>query len=248
MKPRGISLDGTLAPPKLVGVMVLLDRSGSMSSVKGPMEKAFNDFVKEQKELEIDGMWVTLHQFDSEGYEEVYNRRDLAQVGPLDLRPRSGTPLIDSLCRFVTDARKIVDDPNDPTERLLVVVVSDGQDTGGNTHTWVQAKELVDGIQTENCEMVWFGTDASILQAHAHIPAMAQAGASMGWSANAAGAAYMGKGLGATVGAMRVGMRAARASQTYTESGGAYDIKADATFKEELSKLKKQKADAKGSK
>ncbi len=239
MKPRGIDLNGVTQPPSLVGVKILLDRSGSMSTIKQPMEQAFAQFLDEQRAISEDGMWVTLSQFDSQGYETVYDRKPLAEVEPLVIHPRGGTPLIDSLCRFVTDARAIVDDPSDPTERLLLVVITDGQDTGPNTHTWAQAKELVQGVETADCEMVWMGTSSAILELQEQLPAYAaQAGASLSYANTGAGVSYMQEGMSQAVSAMRADMGAKSAVAAYASSGGDYDITKTEDWGETLEKLR----------
>lgn len=207
MKPRAISLDGSLLPPDLVGVMVLLDRSGSMAAVKKPMESAYAEFLTAQRALNPAGMWVSLYQFDSKdpnwaaqlgstetlSFEACYERSPLAEAAPLVITPRGGTPLRDALFRFATLAQAIVDDAADPTQRLLLVVVSDGEENTSRDHGWPEVKALLDGLKSDACELIYLGTSESVVGAVAH--AGVAAGSTLSWQPDSAGVAYASHGL-----------------------------------------------------
>ncbi|WFR73707.1 hypothetical protein P9209_09030 [Prescottella defluvii] len=75
--------------PDLTLIAVLLDRSGSMHSIKSDTEGGFDSFIAEQR-AQPGTAEVTLAQFDRE-YERVYTTVPIAQVPPLELRPR-GAP------------------------------------------------------------------------------------------------------------------------------------------------------------
>ena len=82
-------------------IAVLLDRSGSMSSIKTDTEGGFAAFIDKQRGLDRD-VRVTLAQFDTE-YDVVYTERALAEVPPLVLDPRGATALYDAVGRLVSD-------------------------------------------------------------------------------------------------------------------------------------------------
>lgn len=224
MKPRGIDLgDGSLLPPELVGVMVLLDRSGSMETIAAAVEKEFGDFVAQQRAAKPDGMWLTLKQFDSSGprplstlkYETTYDRTPLAQVGGLQLQPRGGTPLCDALYRFVGEAKAIIADPADATERLLLLVVTDGQENASRDHNWAEVKGLLDGLESQDVEIVWLGTGEAVAEAQAQVPSFAQAGSTVSYGADAHGAAYMGGAMKAAALGFRSGVSAKAVTASY---------------------------------
>lgn len=202
---RGMNFgDGKI--PALVGVMVLLDRSGSMASIAAAMETHWQAFVAQQRALAPDGMWVTLHQFDGQGYDVTYDRTPLAQVGPLGLEPRGSTPLKDALWRFATEARAVVDDPADLTERLLLVIITDGGENASTQgHTWAQVREQLQGLESAECEAVWLGTTAALLEAEEQVPTFAQAGGSVAYTPSGAGAGYATQAMGMMVNSVRTG-------------------------------------------
>ena len=83
--------------PNKTLIAVLLDRSGSMTTIKEDVEGGFNAFIAEQKKVE-GTCRVTLAQFDNT-YDVVYTDKDINDVPSLDLQPRGMTALLDSIIR-----------------------------------------------------------------------------------------------------------------------------------------------------
>lgn len=242
MKPRGIDLSThELLPPRLVGVMVLLDRSGSMKTIRQPMEDGFAQFLTDNRAANPDGMWLTLHQFDTEGYgdlsyEVTYDRTPLRDVGALNLKPRGWTPLRDALCRFALDARRVIDDPLDPTEKLLLVIITDGDENRSTKHSWDDVRELMSGLESTDCETVWLGTTAALLEAQNEMPAFAAPGGAISYTADEVGVKYASAGLSRASLSMRVGSSARAATADYTSSKGGDN---DAALEALIEKMKK---------
>lgn len=117
-----------MTDPHRTLIAVLLDRSGSMESVKTDTEGGFNAFIDAQR-AEPGAATVTLAQFDTQ-YDVVYADRPLADVPRLELQPRGATALYDALGRLVTDvgaelaAREEADRPG----HVIVVVLTDGHE------------------------------------------------------------------------------------------------------------------------
>ena len=86
----------------LTHLYFLLDRSGSMQSIKSDIEGGFAAFVEEQRKADGECL-ATLSQFD-DVYEVVYADRPVADVPALDLQPRNMTALHDAMGRLITDA------------------------------------------------------------------------------------------------------------------------------------------------
>ena len=110
----------------LTHLYFLLDRSGSMQSIKSDTEGGFAAFVEEQRTAP-GRCRVTLAQFDDR-YEEVYADRDVADVRPLDLQPRGRTALLDAMGRLVTDAgeRLAALPEQERPGTVIVAVMTDG--------------------------------------------------------------------------------------------------------------------------
>lgn len=128
----------------LTHLYFLLDRSGSMQSIKSDIEGGFAAFVDEQRAG--DGECVaTLAQFD-DVYEVVYTDRPVADVPPLDLRPRNMTALHDAMGRLVTDAgARLAALPEDQRPGTVVVaVMTDGLENASTEWHAPQVKALVE--------------------------------------------------------------------------------------------------------
>jgi hypothetical protein len=124
-----------MTDPRKALIAVLLDRSGSMESIKSDTEGGFNAFIAEQRKQpgEVN---VTLAQFDTE-YEVVYANKSVGDVPRLDLQPRGGTALYDSLGRLITDvgAALAATQDDDRPGKVIVVVMTDGHENSSTEWT-----------------------------------------------------------------------------------------------------------------
>src|ERR1019366_1119802 len=76
-------------------IVLLLDRSGSMNSIKKDMDGGIKTFLSEQKK-ETGDCTITAAQFDTD-YEILHKMKPIADVGKIEINPRGGTALIDSM-------------------------------------------------------------------------------------------------------------------------------------------------------
>jgi len=127
----------------LTHLAMLLDRSGSMQSIKQATEQGFDLFLAEQREAP-GRCTVTLAQFDNE-YEELYTDLDVREVPPLDLRPRGMTALLDSIGRLVqTTALRIAQLPEEQRPGAVIVgIMTDGLENASKEYTHAGIKALV---------------------------------------------------------------------------------------------------------
>src|SRR3990167_653325 len=115
-------------------ITVLLDRSGSMASIKEPMETAFNTFVAEHKAVPTTR--ISLIQFDDvDPQEVVYQGVPVSYVEKLVLRPRGTTPLLDAFCEAIDKTgQRLANIPeSDRPDHVLFVVITDGQENASKT-------------------------------------------------------------------------------------------------------------------
>jgi hypothetical protein len=128
----------------LTHLYLLLDRSGSMQSIKTDTEGGFAAFVEEQKRTAGECR-VTLAQFDNH-YEVVYADRPIADVPALDLQPRGSTALLDAMGRLITDSgttlATMADDRRPAT--VIVAIMTDGYENASQEWTHPAIKALVE--------------------------------------------------------------------------------------------------------
>ena len=127
----------------LTTIYFLLDRSGSMQSIKTDTEGGFAAFVEEQRKAPGECR-VTLAQFDNE-YDVVYADRPLADVPALDLQPRGSTALLDAMGRTITDAgARLAAMPEDERPgTVIVAIMTDGMENASQEWTHPAIKALV---------------------------------------------------------------------------------------------------------
>jgi hypothetical protein len=149
----------------LTHLYFLLDRSGSMQSIKTDTEGGFAAFVDEQRKTPGDCR-VTLAQFDNH-YDVVYERRPLADVPPLDLQPRGSTALLDAIGRLVTTAgaelAALPDDERPGT--VIVAIMTDGYENASQEWTHPAIKALVEQ-QTKDYswQFLYMGADQDAIE------------------------------------------------------------------------------------
>ncbi len=144
----------------LTYIIFVIDRSGSMESIRNDMIGGFNSFIKTQKEANIGECRVFAYKFDTD-YEIIFENMDINSVPLLDensYQPRGGTALYDSLGFTIDNMGKRLanTDEDERPEKVLIVTITDGQD---NSHvenikecehyTSQKVKEMVKH-QTEN--------------------------------------------------------------------------------------------------
>ena len=134
-------------------IAALLDRSGSMETIKSDTEGGFNALIASQR-TEPGEATVTLAQFDTE-YEVVYANRPIADVPPLTLEPRSMTALYDALGRLITDvgAELAARDEAERPGHVIVVVMTDGLEN--SSVEWTSEK-LMAAIKRQESEFSWY--------------------------------------------------------------------------------------------
>ncbi|KXO96830.1 hypothetical protein AXK58_06025 [Tsukamurella tyrosinosolvens] len=146
-------------------IYFLLDRSGSMASIKSATEEGFDAFIEEQRAG--DGTcFVSLAQFD-EAYEIVYTSTSICDVPHLDLHPRGRTALLDSMGRLIHDAGIELAALNE-SERpgtVIVAIMTDGHENASTEYSHAAIKAMVEH-QTEkyDWQFLYMGADQDAIE------------------------------------------------------------------------------------
>lgn len=129
--------------PDLTLIAVLLDRSGSMQSIKSDTEGGFAAYMDQQREVPK-RIEVTLAQFDTE-YELVYANKPLGEVPKLNLQPRGMTALYDATGRLITDiGAELAERPeHERPGTVIVVVLTDGHENSSKEWSHAAVKALI---------------------------------------------------------------------------------------------------------
>jgi hypothetical protein len=125
-------------------ITLVVDRSGSMQSIRTDMVGGMNHFLDEQKKVPGDCLF-TMCQFDTE-YEFVHRAVPIRDVPPLDLVPRGYTALLDAVGRSINETGKRLETmPEDQRpSKVVMVVITDGLENSSKEFTKGQIKEMVE--------------------------------------------------------------------------------------------------------
>ena len=133
-----------MTDPTYTDITMVLDRSGSMQSIKDDSIGGFDAFTSEQRRLP-GRCTVSLVQFDNV-YEEVYTGRDLADVPSLTLVPRGSTAMLDAIGRAVnaTGARLAAMPEDRRPGTVIVGIMTDGLENASREFTYPMVKALIE--------------------------------------------------------------------------------------------------------
>jgi len=149
----------------LTHLYFLLDRSGSMQSIKTDTEGGFAAFVAEQR-AGAGECRVTLAQFDNE-YDVVYADRPIADVPALDLQPRGSTALLDAMGRTITEAgtRLAALPEAERPGTVIVAIMTDGMENASREWTHPAIKALVEQQTTQyGWQFLYMGADQDAIE------------------------------------------------------------------------------------
>lgn len=124
-------------------IVIVLDRSGSMSFIKDETEQALNNFVEEQKQLPGK---ATLSYFTfSEKVKTEFVRRDLSEVGKLTLNPSGMTALHDAMAKAIESEGEVLAalPEDDRPGKVVVVTITDGAENSSMEYTADSVRKLV---------------------------------------------------------------------------------------------------------
>jgi hypothetical protein len=138
-------------------ISVILDRTGSMESIRDDTIGGFNAFLDEQK-AQATMATLTLVQFDSQDPYEVVHRFAPIQTVPALTRqtyvPRASTPLLDAIGRGINDLEQSLGElpeAEKPT-RVVLVIITDGQE---NASREFKKDQVVNMIQEKTEQAHW---------------------------------------------------------------------------------------------
>lgn len=150
----------------LTHIHFILDRSGSMDSIRDDTIGGFNNFLKSQKTAPGEAT-MTLVQFDEQDpYEVIVDRKPVAQVKALTgstFIPRAGTPLCDAVGRGINELGKQLGDlPEEQRpEKVAFVILTDGMENASREFNQAKVLEMIKH-QTEKYSWAFMFLGANI--------------------------------------------------------------------------------------
>lgn len=197
----------TPAKSAYTDITFVLDRSGSMGSVRDDTIGGFNSFISEQKKIEGECN-LTMVQFDTE-YEFVHKNQSITKVAKLDhstFVPRGMTALLDAVGRAITETGKRFADmeEEDRPQKVIFVIQTDGHENSSREFTRAQIKEMISHQQSKyNWEFIFLGANQDAITAGASMGI--SSGKSLSYASNTIGTQNVYKSVNKIVSNIRSG-------------------------------------------
>jgi endonuclease III len=135
-----------------VEVAFVLDETGSMHEIREDTIGGFNQWLEEQKELDVEEMRCSLVLFSKIEGEKTYRIRhqgilieDVDELDGSSYRPRGTTPLLDAIGITIDSLGTRLDqmDENERPEKVIVAILTDGLENASEEYTLERVKEMV---------------------------------------------------------------------------------------------------------
>ncbi|MEM8600862.1 MAG: hypothetical protein AAGF99_13165 [Bacteroidota bacterium] len=136
----------------LTELVCVIDRSGSMQSIRDDAIGGFNAFLDAQKQVEGEAR-LTLVLFDHQ-YDRRLDAVPLAEVDPLTTEtfvPRGNTALLDAVGRTIDDvgARLAKTPEAERPGTVLVCILTDGMENASSDYTRDRVKSMIEHQQAK---------------------------------------------------------------------------------------------------
>lgn len=132
----------------LTDITMVVDRSGSMESIRADAEGGINTFVDSQKSEPGEAL-LTLVQFDT-AYEFIHKGVPISSVSRFRLVPRGSTALLDAVGRAIneTGARLAAMDEAQRPGLVVFVIVTDGAENSSKEFSREQIRKMIEHQQS----------------------------------------------------------------------------------------------------
>jgi hypothetical protein len=151
-------------------ISALLDRSGSMDSLKEATEDGWRELINAQRQ-NPGHCQVTLAHFDTE-YELLYPPTDIGLVPEFVVIPRGMTALLDSVGRFITEVgERLSTLPEDQRPgQVICLIMTDGMENASHEWTWDAVKALItQQREVYQWEFIFLGADMDAVEVGARM-------------------------------------------------------------------------------
>jgi Mg-chelatase subunit ChlD len=144
-----------MEPKATTHIVFVLDRSGSMQSLQTEAAQGFNEFIAAQRKLPGSAR-ITLIQFSTENQTSCTKAKlkDAPVLVPGTNYNTSGmTALLDALGRAITE--------HEDEKKVIVAVLTDGQENASHEHTKKGILELIERKTKDGWQFHYLSSDAN---------------------------------------------------------------------------------------
>jgi hypothetical protein len=139
-------------------IVMVVDRSGSMNSIKEDAEGGINSFIDENKK---EGSAIfTMVEFDNE-YDVLCNKTPLEEIQRYNLRPRGATALMDAIGNAFAD---VDEGKKDDIHSKIGVIVTDGGENASKEWTRDQIFKRIEELKEKGWEFIFLAANQDALK------------------------------------------------------------------------------------
>lgn len=149
-------------------ITIILDKSGSMQSVKDDTIGGFNSFVEEQKRMKTNGC-ISLVQFN-EKHEVTFKGNDISycpSLNPSNYMPNGSTALLDAVGKTIIDMGiRLQSMPeHERPDKVIVVIMTDGHENASKEFKKTQINQMISHQREKyNWQFVFLGANQDAIQ------------------------------------------------------------------------------------
>ena len=130
----------------LTELLMILDMSGSMYSLRDDTIGGYNSLIEEQKKEEGSAIVTTV--LFNDGYSVVHDRVDINDVEPMtnaDYVPQGTTAMLDAVGKAITSiGQKLAEMPEEQRpSKVMVTIITDGYENASREYSWDVIKAMI---------------------------------------------------------------------------------------------------------
>ena len=160
----------TITPKTQVYNLVILDKSGSMDSIRKEAIDGYNETLgtiraAQLKHMDTQEHFVSLAVFCGCGIEMIYDKtpiKDADKLTPEKYDPCCCTPLFDAIGSTIKKLRKDIKDVTDAA--VLVTIITDGYENASKEWTGPAVKKLIDECKADGWMVSFIGAGEDIVK------------------------------------------------------------------------------------
>lgn len=147
--------------------LIILDESGSMSSIKSLIISGFNELVQSVKGIE-EQFPDQEHLISMVSFNNLNNKllhfidpvNKLDAINDSTYNPASLTPLYDAMGFSISKLKQHLDGKENYS--VLVTILTDGEENASEEYTGLAIKNLVDELKSQNWTFTYIGADHDV--------------------------------------------------------------------------------------
>ena len=147
----------------LTELVMILDRSGSMSGLEGDTIGGFNGMIEKQKKEEGE-VFVSTVLFDDRS-EVIYDRADISKIAPMTDKQyyvRGCTALLDAVggaIHHIANIHKYAREEDVP-EKTIFVITTDGMENASRTYSYDDVRRMIERQKEQyHWEFIFLGAN-----------------------------------------------------------------------------------------